>query len=73
MLVTRNSSISGKTHTREISVDPEKLAASAENPERPCVQDVFPEFSPEDREFLLSGITPEEWADVFGEDDDAEF
>jgi len=26
------------------------------------VQDVFPELSADEREFLISGITPEEWS-----------
>jgi hypothetical protein len=39
------------------------------------VQDIFPEMSREDREFLISGIGGEEWEKMFGkgpgeEDDD---
>lgn len=39
------------------------------------VQDIFPEMSKEEREFLISGIDGEEWRKVFGdiqnnEDDD---
>ena len=26
-----------------------------------CIQDVFPELSADDREFLLTGLTPEDW------------
>jgi hypothetical protein len=29
------------------------------------VQDAFPLLTAEQREFILSGITPEEWADTF--------
>ena len=34
------------------------------------VQDAFPELNDDQREFLVSGITPEEWDDMFGEEDD---
>lgn len=30
------------------------------------VQDVFPQLSPGEREFLISGITPEEWEEYLG-------
>lgn len=39
------------------------------------VQDAFPHLSPPEREFILSGITPEEWqAEVIGarEEDEPE-
>lgn len=30
------------------------------------VQNVFPTLSVEEREFLVSGISPKEWNDLFG-------
>ena len=61
--VTRKSPFTGKTHTREINVFPEQLIAWENTPRqfRPLVQDAFPGLSPDDREFILTGITPEEW------------
>jgi len=32
------------------------------------VQDAFPQLSADAREFLISGITPEEWNATFGSD-----
>ena len=32
------------------------------------VQDVFPHFTSEQREFLISGCTPEEWNKLFSEE-----
>lgn len=32
-------------------------------------QDAFPNLSADDREFLISGISPKGWADKFGEDE----
>lgn len=33
-------------------------------------QDAFPFLSHEEREFLISGITPDEWNEIFGSEDD---
>lgn len=30
------------------------------------IQDAFPELNADQREFLMSGATPEEWEDMFG-------
>lgn len=34
------------------------------------VQDVCPHLSPGEREFLITGITPEEWDRLIGSDED---
>ena len=34
------------------------------------VQDAFPQLSDDAREFLISGITPEEWDATFGKGDE---
>jgi hypothetical protein len=62
-LVTRKSILTGITHTREIPVSEERIVAweTANFLTRPMIQDAFPDLSPDDREFLMTGITPEEW------------
>jgi hypothetical protein len=30
------------------------------------IQDVMPDLSPDQREFMISGSTPEEWEEYFG-------
>lgn len=35
------------------------------------VQDALPDLSPEQAEFLVSGLTPEEWAILFPPEEDA--
>jgi hypothetical protein len=34
------------------------------------IQDAFPALSVDHREFMISGITPDEWQDIMGEDDE---
>ena len=70
MQITKVSSLTGVAHTREIPVDPEKLAAWEKGGvNAPHIQHAFPELSDDDREFILSGITPEEW-DSMGDGDE---
>ena len=32
------------------------------------IQDIFPHLTPEEREFIKTGITPDEWDKLFGDD-----
>jgi hypothetical protein len=64
MLITKKSGLSGKEHSREIDVTQEQLDRWHAGE---YIQDVMTHVSPEDREFLMTGITPEEWKKVFGD------
>lgn len=70
MLITKKSRISGIEHTREVAVDPDAYEIWKRG--IGCVQDVFPHLSAEDREFLITGITPEEWDAIFFGDTEEE-
>lgn len=74
MKITRTSDLTGEQHTRDIpGVTQERLDRCWKfnaNREGKHIQDEFPELSPDDREFLISGITPEEWASAFPPEDD---
>ncbi len=59
MKLTRKSLISGKFHTMDIPVTPEEIDAYVAGDKD--VQQVFPQLSKEQREFIKTGITPEEW------------
>jgi predicted DNA-binding transcriptional regulator AlpA len=56
--VTRISPFSGKKHTMDLPITIAQLHRFEDGM---AVQDVFPDLSPEQREFILTGITPEEW------------
>ena len=62
MKITMTSMISGKTTTRDIDVEPEQVAAWQSGV---LIQDAMPELSAPDREFIMSGITQEEWDGIF--------
>jgi len=65
--VTAVSRISKETNTRRMKFSKQQLHAWANGED--LVQNCFPQLSPEDREFLMTGITPEEWDSMFGEEE----
>ncbi len=68
MKILRTSPLSGKTHTMDLPVTQEDIdrcwGLSPNGTEH--IQNVFPELSADQREFLKTGITPEEWEEEFG-------
>lgn len=76
MLITKRSSYSQQEHTREIPITEKQYRdwlAMQETDNRPHIQHVFPDLSSDDREFLLTGITPEEWDAIFPPEDEDEW
>jgi hypothetical protein len=67
MKVTRTSQHSGVTRTLEIPCTPEQLEEWTTS--RRPIQTIMPNLSAADREFLMTGITQEEWDDIFKDDD----
>ena len=67
--VTKKSILSGKTNTMTLDITQEHLDMY-EQVGGLLIQAVFPNLSAGEREFLISGITPEEWNETFGEDED---
>lgn len=69
MLVTRWSPISKVQHTLDLPIEDQDLARYAAGA---LIQEAFPNLSPAQREFIMSGITPEEWLAAFPPDEDEE-
>lgn len=62
MKITRKSQISGTMNTMDLDVTEAQVI---EFESGVFVQDAFPNLTAGEREFILTGITPEEWAKVF--------
>lgn len=62
MLITRKSQISGVTRTKDLPVTEDQLLAWANGV---LLQDAFPNLTADEREFCKSGITAEEWSQLF--------
>ena len=65
MQITRVSMFSGKTNTMEIDVTPEQIAAWKAGQ---LIQKAMPNLSPSEREFIMTGVTSEEWDAKFDEE-----
>jgi hypothetical protein len=72
MLVTKKSPISGKTHAIELPITQDQYQEWFLSNDRRMIQEVFPDLSDEQREFLLTGITPEEWAKFIEDEKESE-
>jgi hypothetical protein len=63
MKITRTSSLTGNVSTMEIEVTPEQIAAWEGGM---VIQRAMPNLSADEREFIKTGITTEEWNSAFG-------
>lgn len=66
IVITNRSQLTGVEHTRKINVSAKQIELWEGGA---LIQDVMPHLSDEDREFLMTGITPEEWDAHFGEEE----
>jgi hypothetical protein len=66
MQIKRKSVITGIERVRDIPVDPEDMMSWEKG--YGSIHDVMPYLNEQDREFILSGITQEEWDSAFSEE-----
>jgi hypothetical protein len=65
MEITKKSSLTGVEHTMDIDVTLEQLWRIENRTD--LVQRIVPHLPPAEREFLLTGITDEEWQLAFAD------
>lgn len=66
MKITRKSILSGTIRTLDIDVTGEQMVAWRSGE---LIQKVMPHLSDDDREFIMTGITPDEWDNMMGEEE----
>lgn len=72
-LLSRISDFSGNYNEMEIPMSIEAYSMAMHAWKRGAlVQDAFASLSPEIREFIMSGITPQEWEEMFGASEEEE-
>lgn len=70
MLITRISQISKTHNSMELDITYEQLdRVNNRHLSKELIQDIVPNLSKEEREFLITGITPKEWNELFSEID----
>ena len=67
MLISKVSDMSNKMHTMDIDVTDEQLQDWRDGT---SIQDAMPNLTPDEREFIKTGITPKEWDEMFGDTGD---
>ena len=65
MQITKISAFTGVEHTLDIPVTPAQLNAWRNGT---LIQIAMPNLTPDQREFLMTGVTAEEWEATFGRD-----
>jgi len=65
MKITKTSILSGKTRTKEINVNQSQIDKWVAGM---LIQDAMPNISVDEREFIMTGSTPEEWDSTFNEE-----
>lgn len=68
MIVEKQSIVSGKVYQMDINITEEQLFNFI-NGKSGLAQDAFPDLSIDEREFIISGIHPDEWNELFGNED----
>ena len=66
MIIKRTSPFSGELNEMNIDVTADQIKKWQEGE---LIQNAMPNISSDEREFILSGITPDEWDGMFGDDE----
>lgn len=61
----KTCTVTGKNYS--VSFPIEKLAEYESREKH--IQDIFPDMTAEQREFLMTGLTPDEWNHIMGEEE----
>jgi len=63
MIISKKSPLTGRWNAKDIDVTPEELRRWQSGE---LIQNVMPHLSPDDREFLMTGLTPADWDEMTG-------
>lgn len=67
MYITRTSLLSNITRTLDLPITKEQLDEYHKG--EGLIQNIFPNLTADEREFIMTGCIPEEWDDAFLEDE----
>jgi hypothetical protein len=65
--ITRKSGLTGKIRTLELPITQDQLDRWERGED--LIQNIMPELTPFQREFIMTGSTEEEWDETFKEDE----
>ena len=67
MKITRRSIITGIERVKDLDITPEALAKWGEG--QVLIQEIAGHLTPDEREFIMTGIVEEEWEEYMQEDE----
>jgi hypothetical protein len=69
MLITKTSNISGQENTLDLDITQDQLdRVNNRFNTTELIQNIVPNLTPGEREFLITGITEQEWDELYGEE-----
>ncbi len=68
MIITRTSPFSHKTNSMDLDVTEDQISDWVSGT---LIHDAMPHLTPEQREFIMTGVTSEEWDEMVGETEEA--
>ena len=68
MNITKRDPLTGKLNTKDIDITYDQLKAW-DYGKGDLIQNVMPNLTPDEREFIMTGILPDSWTNVFGKDE----
>jgi hypothetical protein len=66
MKLSRTDPFTGKSNSMTLDITADDLQRWRDGA---LIQDVFPNLTSDEREFIMTGITPESWEEAFGTDE----
>jgi len=67
MKIRRACAITGKVNNMDLDITEDQYNRLNKGLE--LIQDIVPDLTPDEREFIMTGIMPETWQDIFGENE----
>ena len=69
--VVRTSPLTGNVNKMYLDITQEQIAEwNAPAQERRLIQDIFPNLNEDEREFIMTGYTIQDWKTIYGENYD---
>jgi len=63
--ITKTDPFTGKENTRELDITEAQLD-EYEKPGSRMIQHIMPDLTADEREFIMTGIMPDSWQELFG-------
>ena len=67
VLVKRDSPLTGKENEMVLDISDEQIVEWNSPDRKKLIQDIFPNLTDVEREFIMTGYTAQDWRTIYGE------